>query len=268
MANNAVLFIITIVVSCTTWFHPQRFTTVKAVADDNSQWLPADATWYGNRTGAGSDGGACGYTNSVAEPPFSSLVSSGGPTLFNSGKGCGSCYEIRCNSSVEASCSGTPIRVVIADQGPGGITSPTATRFDLSGTSFGAMAKPGLADQLLNVGQLQIQYRRTTCSYPGVDLTFHVDTGANAEYFSTLIQYVSGTGELKQVYLKQASQEEWLPMEQSWGVTWKLPSSTPLKAPFCFKLVDIDNKTLVAQNVIPAYWTPGSFYKSAVTSFV
>ena len=41
-------------------------------------------------------GGACGFKN-VNLPPFSAMTSCGNEPLFKDGKGCGSCYQVRCH---------------------------------------------------------------------------------------------------------------------------------------------------------------------------
>ncbi|XP_057495437.1 LOW QUALITY PROTEIN: putative expansin-B2 [Actinidia eriantha] len=240
-------------------FSPKLLTVSKLQSD--SDWSMAGATWYGSATGAGSDGGACGYQNAVDQPPFSSLVSAGGPSLFKSGKGCGACYQVKCTGN--NACSGNPVIVVVTDECPGCVSE--SAHFDLSGTAFGAMAVSDQADQLRNAGVLQVQYRRVKCNYPGVSLTFHVDAGSNPNYFAALVEYEDGDGDLSGVDLKEAlDSDTWLPMVQSWGAVWKLDTGSTLRAPFSLKLTGESGKTLVANNVIPAGWQPGKTYRSVV----
>jgi hypothetical protein len=59
-----------------------------------------------------------------------------------------------------ASCSGTPVTVVLTDEYPDGACQREPVHFDLSGTAFGAMAMPGDAEQLRNAGRLRVQYTR------------------------------------------------------------------------------------------------------------
>lgn len=106
---------------------------------------------------------------------------------------------------------------------------------------------------------------RVECNYPGVKVTFHVDSGSSPYYFATLIEYENGDGELGAVNLKQSNSNSWLPMQQSWGAIWKLDGAGELHAPFSIMLKSLESgKTLVADNVIPAGWQPGQTYRSVV----
>ncbi|KAI3878992.1 hypothetical protein MKW92_021215 [Papaver armeniacum] len=215
----------------------------------------AGATWYGGPNADGSDGGACGYGNDVGRPPFASMISAGGPSLFKNGNGC----------AAHPSCSGRPVRVVITDSCPGGPCVQEAVHFDLSGTAFGAMALPGQADKLRNAGRVPVQYQRVKCNYPGTKIVFKVDQGSNPEYFATLVEYENTDSDIASIDLQDISaSSNWKPMQRLWGAQWKLNSPTPLRGPFSLRLRAANGKTIVAQNVIPAGWRPGATYRSNV----
>ncbi|KAL9685091.1 hypothetical protein QQ045_022538 [Rhodiola kirilowii] len=245
--------------------HARNINNVTLFMEDvTSEWGPAVATCYGAADGFGSDGGACGYGADVGKAPFWSMVSAGGPSLFLSGKGCGTCFQVKC--SVNDACSGNPVTVVITDSCPGGPCASDSTHFDLSGTAFGALAISGQEDALRNVGSIEIEFQRVECSYPGTPLTFKVDSGSNPYYFAVVIEYVPGDGDIDQVDLQQTSiSDSWQPMRQSWGAVWAINSGTELQGPFSIRITTSASDTLVAENVIPTGWVTGETYTTDVS---
>uniref|UniRef100_A0ACD5ZT38 Uncharacterized protein n=1 Tax=Avena sativa TaxID=4498 RepID=A0ACD5ZT38_AVESA len=238
--------------------------------DADAGWLDARATWYGAPTGAGpdDDGGACGFKH-VNLPPFSSMTSCGNEPLFKDGKGCGSCYQIRCVAQNNPACSGVPETVIITDMN----YYPVALyHFDLSGTAFGAMALPGLNEQLRHAGIIDMQFRRVPCEYPGLTVTFHVEEGSNPNYMAILVEYEDGDGDVVQVDIMESRPGvggmsptgQWEPMRESWGSIWRMDTGRPMQGPFSLRITNESGKTLVADQVIPADWQPDAIYSSIV----
>ncbi|XP_062087151.1 putative expansin-B2 [Humulus lupulus] len=226
-----------------------------------AHWYTAGATWYGSPDGAGSTGGSCGYGKLVSRSPFSSMITAISLSLYNSGKECGACYQVKCTKSQY--CSGKPVRVVITDLCPG--EPAGSAHFDLSGTSFGAMALPGQEQMLRDLGVLDIRFSRVACDYSGKRIAFHVDKGSNSNYFASVVEFEEGDGDLASVELKEASSKTWRAMQQSWGAVWKLNAGSQLHPPLSLRLTSkYSGRTLVAKNVIPDGWRPGATYRSLV----
>ncbi|KAL0379704.1 UNVERIFIED_CONTAM: Expansin-B18 [Sesamum angustifolium] len=203
---------------------------------------PAVATWYGDPNGAGSDGGACGHRLDVEKPPFSAMISAGNANLFQSG-------IVIVTITDECSCDSENVH------------------FDLSGKAFGALAKRGQAEKLRAAGTFPVHYRRVPCDYPDTALAFEVDSGSNPYYFACVVKHVKGDGELSSVELQTANskEDEWRPMQHSWGATWKIDLASGAKPPFSIRLVTLQSKkVIVAKDVIPAHWLPGNTYQSLI----
>ncbi|KAF2564662.1 hypothetical protein F2Q70_00017693 [Brassica cretica] len=244
-----------------------KFCYSQNVTIDDSGWGYAGVTWYGEAGGAGSTGGACGYGFAVANPPLYAMVSAGGPSLFNNGKGCGTCYQVVCLEN--PACSMRPIRVTITDECPGGPCASEPAHFDLSGKAIGALARHGQADQLRAAGVLRVVYRRVPCSYRESSyrwstIALHIDAGANPYYIAFVVEYENGDGDLASVEIQPAG-GSFIPMQEMRSAVWKLNSGSALIGPFNIRLTSGEtDKVIVAQAVIPVNWRADETYRSIV----
>ncbi|EPS68266.1 beta expansin 1 [Genlisea aurea] len=219
----------------------------------------AIATWYGAPEGAGSTGGACGLGDAVDNPPYNSLITAGGSSLFQSGNGCGACYQVKCTG--HAACSGQPVTVTITDSCPG---CDGAVHFDLSGRAFGFMAKPGEADALRTAGKISVEYQRVPCEYHA-NIILKIDPGSNSYYLAFEIENVNGDGDIGYVELRAAGWSGWVPMQRTWGVTWHIQLPDGAQGPYSVRLTTVETKeTVVAADAIPAAWSPARSYYTGV----
>ncbi|CAA7024604.1 unnamed protein product [Microthlaspi erraticum] len=235
-----------------------KFCYCQNITVDDNGWGYAGVTWYGEAGGAGSTG----YGSAVANPPFYAMISAGGPSLFNSGKGCGTCYQIVCYEN--RACSRRPIRVTITDECPGGPCASESAHFDLSGKAIGALARPGQADRLRAAGVLRVIYRRTPCRYRRTAIAFHIDAGSNPYYIAFAVEYENGDGDFASIEIQPAG-GKYIPMQEMRSSVWNVNYGSPLRGPFNIRLTSGESrKTNVAQDVIPENWRPDQTYRSIV----
>lgn len=208
-------------------------------------------------------GGACGYLQ-LTGTPIGNKIAAGNEAIFQKGKGCGQCYEVKCNYPV---CRPEGTRIVITDLCPGGqFCSGGNPAFDLSGAAISAMAKDGQDGALRNIGLYDIQYKRVPCEYPGQNIVFKVDAGSSPFWLSFTVKYMGGPGDIESVSISQRD-GSFIPAQHSWGANWMLInySGAPFQGPYSVKInCMLNGHTVVAKDVIPAGFAPGQEYESNV----
>nr|AFB77226.1 expansin L [Betula platyphylla] len=166
--------------------------TLAEAQTSSDSFVHSRAAYYPNSDQQGTDTGACGFGS------FGATINGGDASaasdLYRNGVGCGACYQVRCTNA--NFCSDKGVTVVLTDQG-----SSDRTDFILSKRAFGRMAQTtDAAASLLNLGAVDIEYRRVSCSYPNKNMTFKIDENSNyPHYLAFVIWYQQGKKDITAV---------------------------------------------------------------------
>ncbi|CAI5974738.1 unnamed protein product [Closterium sp. NIES-65] len=165
---------------------------------------------------------------------------------FNSGKGCGRCYEVSCMN--HPSClEGSVLVRAVGQNGD----------FNLNFAAWDRIVGDRAA------GRVEIDYRSVDCSSNGGVKVRLVDD-SNSYNFALQILGAAGSGGVENVELSNDG-SQWTSMTTyGWGATWVLnPAKDVVDAGLPVSVrVTGSGQQVVLQDVIPSGWSAGTTYES------
>ncbi|GAB4838603.1 Expansin-like A2 [Ancistrocladus abbreviatus] len=227
-----------------------------AAADCNSCVHQSKAAFFSKATALSS--GACGY-GSLALGFYSGHLAAAVPSLYKSGAGCGACFQIRCRNN--ALCSNAGTKVIVTD-----LNRSNTTDFVLSSRAFRAMANSGMDQKLLQLGIVDVEYKRVPCEYSSQNLAVRVEESSKyPNYLAIKVLYQGGQTEIVAMDVARVGSPGWTFMTRNYGAVWdtsRVPSG-PLQFRFLVT-AGYDGKYVWAHNVLPADWKSGIIYDTGI----
>ncbi|KAL3684986.1 hypothetical protein R1sor_003008 [Riccia sorocarpa] len=215
-------------------------------------WGDAHATYYGGSDAQGTNNGACGYTN-VFSMGYGTMTTAVSSPLFNNGKVCGACFQIRCSG--DSACYSNVITVTATNLCPqgsyGGWCDSPKIHFDLSQPAF---------SQIANVvaGHVSLQYQKVNCARTG-GIRFYVQ--GHTYFIQVLVYNVAGAGDVTAVSIK-GSNTGWISMAYSWGQNWQTGTVLDGQA-LSIMVTASDGRTVTSNNVAGSSWQYGQTFEGS-----
>ncbi|KAJ8754132.1 hypothetical protein K2173_002030 [Erythroxylum novogranatense] len=220
-------------------------------------WKKARATFY--EGGSGTFGGACNYKDVVSQG-YGMSTAALSDVMFQKGKACGACYEIRCVDNPQWCKPGQPSIIITAtDNCPpnyalasdnGGWCNPPNEHFDIAKPVFNQ-----LADH--TAGITPIEYRRVPCKKQG-GIRFTIN--GNPWFYQVTVWNVGGAGDVVSLQVKGNDKLKWTKMDRDWGSTWKTSCSLVGES-LSFRVKTSDGRTSTSWHVAPKNWQFGQTYE-------
>ncbi|KAL2634949.1 hypothetical protein R1flu_006428 [Riccia fluitans] len=224
-------------------------------ATSSVQGLPATATFYGGRNAVGTNSGACGYANVLAMGYGKMNTALSGP-LFDGGRACGACFEIRCVWAPYGNIRCFPGKIIVTGTNfcprgsKGGWCDPPRQHFDLSQPAFLQIAP-------YRAGIVHVDYRRVQCRRAG-GVKFRIY--GHIYFMQVLVYNVAGWGDVVAVAIKGSAYGGWVRMDRSWGQLWSTGFMLERQA-LSFAVTTSDGQTIVNYNLVGSHWRYGQTFE-------
>jgi hypothetical protein len=197
--------------------------------------------------------GACGYGN-LFEQGYGLDTTALSVALFDEGRSCGACYELRCHGSAYCAPGGAPVTVTATNACPANYSKPNENwcnpplrHFDLSKPVFLRLVTD------FHVGIIPVQYRRAPCARRG---GVRFEMKGNRWWVAVLVFNVAAAGDVKAVAVRGSRDGRWADMSRNWGQIWD-GDAWLVGQGLPFRVTTGDGCSIVFGDVAPPTWTAG-----------